>query len=481
MIHILALLTLGGLVMTATAADWPCWRGPAGGGSQPADPGPLVEDVNAIRQVWKSEYIEGTFTGGYSSPVVSAGRVFVYFYYGDGKAGPEEIANYGGTGPGGPGKDSWKNLPQPEEMQKRRASPAADEVVVCLDATSGKTIWRFVSPSTGLNHERENTAMHGTACVRAGKVVVQGVTGWIFCLDEKTGAKLWAVEHPVYQRLRDLRDRAVRDHKQTNESGGPFPWSAPVISTGKVIFGVRGEKRDKAYIGNCWEAYDLATGTKAWTLSGQGGGGQASPLVWTTGGQELVLGEAACLDPTDGTVRWTFPKGEWLHRNGTPALEGDLLVLGGGGSKSTAGPSGWRLSAAGPKRLWQRAPVETIKSCGTSPGLHRGVAYLHCADATGQNQGYVLAIDAATGTELGRHDGIISVKCTPSVVAMGDRVIFPHVGGAIDIFTAGAGFRRLGTLKNGSAFAKGVTPALVGGLMFTRGTDGVYCFDLRKR
>jgi hypothetical protein len=108
------------------------------------------------------------------------------------------------------------------------------------------------------------------------------------------------------------------------------------------------------------------------------------------------------------------------------------------------------------------------------------VAYLHCAHASGPNQGYVLALDAVTGTELGRHDGIISTKCTPSVVAIGDRVLFPHVGGAIDVFTAGKGFHRLGTFKHGSALAKGVTPALTDGLMFTRGTDAVYCFDLRQ-
>jgi hypothetical protein len=176
-----------------------------------------------------------------------------------------------------------------------------------------------------------------------------------------------------------------------------------------------------------------------------------------------------------------MPKDEWAHSNGTPALEGDILVCGGGGAKAKHGPNAWRLAPSGPTRLWTRPPVETIESCGTSPGLHRGVAYLHCAHAKGQDQGYVLALDAATGAELGRHDGIISVKCTPSVVAIGDRVILPHVGGAIDIFTAGKGFQRLGTLKNGNAFAKGVTPALVDGLLFCRGTDAVYCFDLRKR
>ena len=57
------------------------------------------------------------------------GKVYITFYYGDGKVGPEEIANYPGpSNMGGPPKDSWKKLPNPEEMQKRRASPAADDV-----------------------------------------------------------------------------------------------------------------------------------------------------------------------------------------------------------------------------------------------------------------------------------------------------------------------------------------------------------------
>jgi outer membrane protein assembly factor BamB len=488
--HLLFVI-LCGLCGTLTAADWPCWRGPSGGGSQPGFDGPLVDDVAKIRLLWKSDYVEDTFTGGYCSPLVADGKVYIAFYYGDGKAGAEEIANYLGT-PGWHRKDSWKKLPNPEEMQKRRASPAADDVLVCLDAATGKTLWRFVSPSTALNHQRENTAHHGTPCVREGRVVWQGNAGQLLCVDAKTGALVWQLAHPAYQGLRDLRDQAVQAKTQTNNSelpwrhqpascpsnvvqtrGAEFPWSAPVISNGKVVIGVRGNRVGKESLGRCWEAYDLATGAKAWTLTGHGGGGAASPLLWKNAGKEYIIGEGACIDPATGTVVWAMPAGEWAHTwAGTPALEGDLLVYGGGGAKAKIGPTGWRLAPTGPTRLWTRPPAESISANGTSPGLHRGVAYLYCCT------GSILALDAVTGTELGRHDKFYTQG--PSVVAIGDRVLFPHIGGAIDVFAAGKGFHRLGTFKHASALGKVVTPALTDGLMFTRGTDGVYCFDLRQ-
>ena len=200
-----------------------------------------------------------------------------------------------------------------------------------------------------------------------------------------------------------------------------------------------------------------------------GGGGTASPLLWRNAGKEYIIGEGACIDPATGKVIWAMPAGEWANRSHTPALEGDLLVYGGGGARSKIGPTGWRLSPTGPTRLWARPPEETQTE--GSLGLHRGVAYLRCA-------GFILALDAVTGAELGRHDKFSAQAV--SMVAIGDRVLFPHTGGAIDVFAAGKGFHRLGTFKHASALAKAVTPALTDGLMFTRGTDAVYCFDLRQ-
>jgi hypothetical protein len=68
----------------APAAAWPCWRGPLGGGVAP-DPGvKLVDDFTKAKLVWTSEdqipygyETRGGWQGGYSSPVVADGRVFL--------------------------------------------------------------------------------------------------------------------------------------------------------------------------------------------------------------------------------------------------------------------------------------------------------------------------------------------------------------------------------------------------------------------
>ena len=67
------------LSLNLFAADWPQFRGPARDGVAPASV-PLVETIGAegLKPLWTSDEIRGGETAGYSSPVVAAGRVFVY-------------------------------------------------------------------------------------------------------------------------------------------------------------------------------------------------------------------------------------------------------------------------------------------------------------------------------------------------------------------------------------------------------------------
>ena len=80
--------------------EWPCWKGPVGGGVAP-DPGfPLVDSLEQAKLVWESEdtipigSIQGFHWGSFSSPVVADGRLFICYVR-------------------APGRELWENTEKP--------------------------------------------------------------------------------------------------------------------------------------------------------------------------------------------------------------------------------------------------------------------------------------------------------------------------------------------------------------------------------
>src|SRR5262249_21871732 len=104
------------------------------------------------RQLWKAE-----LSGGFSSVVVADGRVFT--------------------------------------LTKEKNQ----EVVVCMDAASGKDIWRYRYDSdyrayktfTGGGRPQARTGPRATPTVDGNHVYTLGATGILLCLEAKSGKKLW--------------------------------------------------------------------------------------------------------------------------------------------------------------------------------------------------------------------------------------------------------------------------------------------------
>ena len=80
----------------AGEGDWPQWRGPNRDGVAPSSP-KLLDSIPASgpKMLWKSEYIPFGFGGGWGSPVVAEGKVFVYVYWGHSKDGANDGRKYG--------------------------------------------------------------------------------------------------------------------------------------------------------------------------------------------------------------------------------------------------------------------------------------------------------------------------------------------------------------------------------------------------
>jgi len=136
------------LVPICSAADWPNWRGTHYDG---------ISRETGLLKSWPKEgpgiLWEGKLTGGYSSVVVAGGRVFT-------------------------------------QMKDNK-----EEVILCLDAETGKQLWEYRYPCDYADHpsldKRFLTGPKTTPAVDGDRVYNLGNTGLFHCLDVKTGKLIW--------------------------------------------------------------------------------------------------------------------------------------------------------------------------------------------------------------------------------------------------------------------------------------------------
>jgi outer membrane protein assembly factor BamB len=137
------------------AQDFPCWRGADGSGA--ANSGlTLIEDISKAKLVWKSEWIPGVYgaliQSGNSGVIVADGKVFLTYQEPNDDACDEafvakmlEVKTWAG-GRGGYGSDPayLKAVADPklrEAYARKKFAIAANDVIHCFDAETGKTLW----------------------------------------------------------------------------------------------------------------------------------------------------------------------------------------------------------------------------------------------------------------------------------------------------------------------------------------------------
>jgi outer membrane protein assembly factor BamB len=138
------------------AADWPQWRGPNRDGAVRGVSVP-AKWPRQLKEEWSVRVGEGN-----SSPVVAGGKVYVF------------------------------------------TRQQEDEVVRCLDLANGKELWRSQpypapwKPGPGAPGDKRTRS---TPTVAEGRVFTLGASGILSCLDAGTGKLLWRKDpghHPLY-------------------------------------------------------------------------------------------------------------------------------------------------------------------------------------------------------------------------------------------------------------------------------------------
>jgi outer membrane protein assembly factor BamB len=271
---VLCLLAACSASAAAQANDWPQWGGPQRNFVSGAKGLAAAWPEGGPRRLWSRELGEG-----YSAIAAEGERLFTMYRRGN------------------------------------------QDVVVALDAATGKTVWEYAydAPFSAEYSMENGPGPHATPTVAGERVFTAGPTGKLHALDKKTGKLLWG---------HDL----MTEYKGTVRVNGYA--CSPVVYRDTVIMQVGGA-------GNSLMAFRQKDGAVAWKRH-DFRNSPSSPLVINVDGQDQLVAfmydEVVGVEPATGELLWSHPhKTEFGLNVSTPVWgEGNLLFISssyGGGSR----------------------------------------------------------------------------------------------------------------------------------------------------
>lgn len=463
------------------AAEWSQWRGDARDGVAHQSP-PLRTALpdEGLKPLWMSPAIPSGGQGGWSSPIVAGGKVYLFVHskaLTAGESPPKKKYPYLGPDERGGMSDA-----EYQEYERNRREEDARigklyqfrETVYCFDALSGQLAWQAEEPSVYTRFLQS-----GSPAVVGGRLYILGAGLRARCLDAATGKKLWETQLP-------------------GEFSDEFMMSSFAVADGVAL----------AMCGRLM-GLDAATGKLLWEGDPQATRGtHQSPVLWASGGRSLAIvntggGETICVEPRTGKLLWRV-KSE--ANQSTPVIVGQRMLTYGG--SRSAGLRCYELSESGATPLWA---YRRVADKGSSPVVVDDKVYvqgertLACVElATGEecwnttldleNPQYTSLI-AGDGKVFYAHDGLLAFA------ARGDEYA-PLVVGKIDrdgLLASETTFRRLLNLDALEAEPEGLekaqklyqsrigqhgplrcsSPALVDGRLYVRLAGALACYDLR--
>ena len=270
---------LRGLQGEASAApEWPGWGGPRRNFTSDAVGLASTWPEDGPAQLWRRP-----LGGGHSSILVDGDRLFTLY-----------------RPPAGSEPDAWRE----------------EEVVVALDAATGRTLWehRYPAPLDGLDVPL-GVGPHATPLIVGERLFATGTNKQLFALDKATGAMLWS--HDL------VRDFGAPPHYRVMPRTPGY--SCSVLAYGDLIIATAGGP------GQSVMAFQQDDGRVAWR-SGDFAIAPASPILITVEGRDQVVVFASdrvvALDPADGTQLWNHPHPRRFDANiSTPVWSDDNLLF----------------------------------------------------------------------------------------------------------------------------------------------------------
>jgi outer membrane protein assembly factor BamB len=217
----------------------------------------------------------------------------------------------------------------------------AEETVIAMDASTGKTLWEHKYPS-----RREDFSFgagpHSTPLIVGDRLFTIGTNKQLFAFDKKTGTVLWS--HDLIRAF-NSHELLIRPVVKTGYGCSPIAYRDTIICS------VGGP-------GQSVMAFRQSDGTVAWK-SGDFLTSEAPPILITIGGREQLVvfggGTVNGMDPANGRILWSHVHDPGNDLNcSTPLFGPDNILFVS--SAYRAGSRAIQLTPEGPvtraEELW---------------------------------------------------------------------------------------------------------------------------------
>jgi outer membrane protein assembly factor BamB len=433
-----------GLLLAGSAhgdGQWPAFRGGAQAGVSEAATLPATWDTNR-NVLWKAD-VPGR---GWSSPIVWGGRVFLTSCLSDEKL-PE----------------ARKGL-YISDLQGKAPSGEQQWVVLCLDASTGKTLWQktaFQGKARGTVHIKNSLASETPVTDGERVYAVFGNVGIVcYTMD---GKEEWKQELPA---------RKMQMGWGTGAS--------PAAFGGKLF--VVNDNEEESYLA----ALDGKTGREQWRQKRTEKSNWATPFVWQHADRtEIVTAGRGGVRSygLDGKLLWEL-KGMSVITIPTPFARNGLLYVSSG---YVADPFLKPVYAIKPGASGDISLKDGAKSndfiawCQTAAGPYHPTPLAHGEYVyVLYDRGLLSCFEARTGKPVyeRKRVGGGSSGFTASPWAYGDKIFCLSEDGNTFVISAGPDFKVLG--QNKLEEMSLATPALAGGSLFLRTQSKLYCVREQK-
>ncbi|MGD0898328.1 MAG: PQQ-binding-like beta-propeller repeat protein [Thermoguttaceae bacterium] len=455
--------------------DWPMYIGPSGTFADKTKV-PLLDDFSKARLVWKSEdksigwgktttgdrphtpRAPGLYPSGQGSLIVAGGLVIAGYFIPSGEAIAKEYAD------------------NPPEL-RQRGLIAADDVILAVDAATGKTRWKQVFAGKGLNHGAGKHPSYGpTPAAADGRVFHIGTTGRIYCVELATGKPLW------------------------ESSGGPQNIITSLVVCDQVLL---------VPSGGTLIGFDVASGKRLWDCANALSGSNVPSPVKVEGQQTLFCingeGEMRLIQPNNGKVLWVqATKPRIIHFTQAVAADGKAFVWNPissetpkkeGGAVGLGKPACYTLRLDGAKLLWE-LPDEHKHGMGGDGGpcgkigYRDGVAYFGAVNFGVGGKSVFVAVNAADGKLL---NTLTSPAGFGTFHLWGDKFVVvgdnshesmamacTYTPFTLELVPTGKPYAPRGN-QGVSGYILPIRDPFVDGFQFMRTATGqIWCYDLRK-
>ena len=333
-----------------------------------------------------------------------------------------------------------------------RAAP--EEVVVCLDARTGETLWEYryrSSPAEG-HDPSHGDGPNSTPLLTDGRLYSIGVAGILQCLDADTGEVRWS---------RDLWAGLGGTFLDFGYSSSPIPYGDTIITLvgGKDRGAVAFDKQDGSIV---WEGLSFENS-------------YSTPTIMNILGEDHLVAfmatEVVAADPNTGELRWRyFIRNQYPQNMCLPIqVDDDLVFI----STLEAGSRGLKVvkrDAFDVEEVWSSRRFQCFYGSSVRFG-----------DYVYGPSGYsaaplMVAINARTGELACRKRGF----ALANVIGVGNRLVILGDDGMLALATPGPEDLAVHAEARVLSAPARTPPTIVGNIVYARDRESIVALHLGR-